>query len=225
MLHDDFWGTQSLGNNLASQRTAMLWQMVHTNNEFFRMFWSMPDRSLACLGFLIFCELCHVFISQAKATLVLIDRVDNTGPDEFRSAVERTVAEVDYIATGNAIARKFEKMVQSAPGDQWEKDAMAQFATLSKGLVSAYAKQVEQVLARGYSETATQLSPEIEFHGQPISKSITGQEAPVAQGMVSGLQAEQGKPEASMPSENDDTVLFDEAAWDLIMNNMMLPAH
>lgn len=236
-FHNDAWTSdvdldltspslQGLLNGSAASkpllRTGMLWRIVDENGRFLRTFIALPTQDLFRLCFATFSKLCYTLISQARVAFALLDligSVDQT-EDEIK-LVQSVLHKIGYNRHCSLLISKFtEASSPDSPAGE-QRDAMANFGTLSKAMMGGYSKQLQDWLhRRGINPNEVELSQDMEescradgIAHRAVTTQTQGDSGAIDIGNWQNLDF----------GSVGDMEYFDDMTWERIMNEFTLP--
>lgn len=200
-----------------SLRTNMLWRLLHANNNFLAAFLMLPTQDLRYLSFATFSKLCYVLISQAKVAFALLDAWESTQHESVNPQTtgwQFITNQINYNNCCHQILDKFEASSKDLLPDERDKSAMFQFWLVTKSMMSSYSTQVKRridaktTFRHHFQATGVQNS-ENTFSLLPMETAAAPMETA-------------NWPDLEMLPENTGAI-FDDATWQTIMNEFMLP--
>ncbi|KAF2103559.1 hypothetical protein NA57DRAFT_53074 [Rhizodiscina lignyota] len=213
-LHDELWNSHPdpASNFPSITRSKMLLSSLNSCKSFLHAFISYQNRDLYYLTVFIIPRLYYVFITLLK--LVFLD-FDNRGEDNSQQADQTTpesqnqpwhmmniAQESDFFALASRVLQKFTAVATDFIGPEGQRDAMSNFASAMKILMTGYEKQMnEKQTTMVNAETAKM--PDLEESSDTVVEST---------------------PYTSRGADNDDSneVLdlssVDQLSWDLSDN-------
>ncbi|KAL6789515.1 hypothetical protein GGI42DRAFT_347241 [Trichoderma sp. SZMC 28013] len=195
----------------------MLWRLLHANNNFLAAFLMLPTQDLRYLSFATFSKLCYVLISQAKVAFALLDAWESTQHESVNPQTtgwQFITNQINYNNCCHQILDKFEASSKDLLPDERDKSAMFQFWLVTKSMMSSYSTQVKRridaktTFRHHFQATGVQNS-ENTFSLLPMETAAAPMETA-------------NWPDLEMLPENTGAI-FDDATWQTIMNEFMLP--